>query len=116
MIRTRKIGCALVALALWPGLAVADATTIACAQEQGEALGECEASLERGGTYDLTVTATFPNGFSRKLYFNGGAFVRANATMSGVGRDTDWQIKEGLHLIRVDDQRYEIPYALISGR
>ena len=35
--------------------------------------------------------------------------------MSGSGTDTDQRIDSGLHLVRVDDQRYELPAALVFG-
>ncbi len=47
--------------------------------------------------------------------FSDGDFLRGNATMSGVGTDTDWQLSRGLYHVRVDDQRFEIPEALVTG-
>ncbi|NNF92456.1 MAG: hypothetical protein HKM96_13790, partial [Boseongicola sp.] len=61
------------------------------------------------------VVVTFPNGFARTLTFDGGDFVRGNATMSGVGTDTDWRLSDGTYFVRVDDQRYELPAALVFG-
>ncbi len=89
--------------------------TIACAQEKGERLGECETRVARGTGGDATLAATFPNGFTRRLYFVHGEFVKASATMSGAGRDTEGRIEADRHIIRVDDQRYEIPEVLIFG-
>ena len=60
----------------------------------------------KGG--DATVVVTFANGFKRTLYFAHGMFIRADTTMSGVGYDTDWQVEGNMHIIRVDDQRYEL--------
>ena len=88
---------------------------IQCAQEQGQALGECPAAIARGVGGDATVVVTFPNGFARMLYFVHGEFTSASATMSGVGTDTDWQIEGGHHIIRVDDQRYILPDTLVFG-
>ncbi len=88
---------------------------IPCAQERGQALGICGAAVARSGGGDATVVATFPNGFARRLYFVHGEFVSASATMSGVGTDTDWRLENGVHVIRVDDQRYELPDALVFG-
>ena len=87
---------------------------IPCAQERGEALGLCDAGVVRadGGA---TVVVTFPNGFARTLRFAGSRFDRANPTMSGTGRDTDWTLRNGVHRIRVDDQRFELPDAFVSG-
>ncbi|MEO1774630.1 MAG: hypothetical protein AAFS07_06730 [Pseudomonadota bacterium] len=81
---------------------------VACAQEQGQALGRCSAAVARGDGGDATVVVTFSNGFSRQLYFVHGEFVSASATMSGVGRDTDWSLEDGSHHIRVDDQRFQL--------
>lgn len=89
---------------------------VACSQEQGEALGECTVRVERGKTDKITVTATFANGFTRRLFFKDGSFLKASATMSGVGTDTDWKLEDGKHFIRVDDQRYEIPVSLFAAR
>ena len=88
---------------------------ILCAQEVGQALGPCTAAVARGGGGDATVVVTFPNGFARRLNFVHGAFLRADTTMSGVGTDIDWRVEGGLHVIRVDDQRFELPVALVIG-
>lgn len=92
-----------------------DTTMVPCAQEVGEDLGTCTAEAARSGGGDATIVVTFANGFARKLYFTHGAFISANATMSGSGRDTDWSLRDGTHLLRVDDQRYEVPAKLILG-
>lgn len=88
---------------------------IACAQEEGEPLGDCTVGVARSGGGDATAIVTFANGFSRALYFTHGAFVSANATMSGNGTDTDWRKAGGIHRIRVEDQRYELSDGLILG-
>ncbi|MFK7879434.1 hypothetical protein [Roseobacter sp.] len=94
-----------------------DATgTVGCAQERGQTLGTCTVGVSRSTGGDATVVATFTNGFTRQLYFLHGEFVAANATMSGVGNDTDWSLEGGVHIIRVDDQRFELPDALLFGK
>ncbi|MFK7963443.1 MAG: hypothetical protein AB8C46_05690 [Burkholderiaceae bacterium] len=91
-----------------------DATdTIQCAQEQGQSLSKCQAAVARSEGGDATIVATFPNGFARDLYFVHGEFIRASATMSGVGTDTDWQLQGGNYRVRVDDQQYEIPRVFV---
>ncbi|MEL7117363.1 MAG: hypothetical protein AAGP08_17560, partial [Pseudomonadota bacterium] len=86
-----------------------------CAQEQGEPLGTCRVGVARGTGGDATVVATFGNGFARKLYFKHGEFLAANTTMSGNGTDTDWRLEDGVHYVRVDDQRFELPDAFVFG-
>lgn len=88
---------------------------ILCAQERGQELEPCKASVARGDGGDATVVVTFPNGFKRTLFFVHGQFISASATMSGVGTDTDWRADDGRHVIRVDDQQYEITGAFIFG-
>lgn len=93
-----------------------DATyEIRCAQEVGQALGSCKAEVARSGAADAAVVVTFPNGFARILTFEDGKFLRGNATMSGVGTDTDWRRSDGIYHVRVDDQRFEFPEALVFG-
>ena len=97
-----------------PALEDAVPVTIACAQERGEALGECSFSVKSDESGMTTVTVIFANGFKRRLMFKEGAFVKASVTMSGVGTDTDWSLEGETHIIRVEDQRYEVPDSLIS--
>jgi len=92
-----------------------DEDRVACAQERGQPLGTCTVRVTRGEAGEISVTVRFANGFSRSLRFVDGAFVRADATMSGSGTDTDWHLDGGVHRIRVDDQRYEVPDELVSG-
>lgn len=93
-----------------------DETAVAaCAQERGETLGVCDVGVARSGGGDATISATFPNGFSRLLFFEHGDFIRASSTMSGVGTDTDWELENGLHRIRVDDQQFEIREQFVLG-
>ncbi len=88
--------------------------SIACAQETGEVLGQCTYRIERDEKGKTTITVAFANGFKRRLFFKDGTFLKANTTMSGTGTDTDWNLKDGTHEIRVDDQRYEVPDILIE--
>ncbi|WP_299782157.1 hypothetical protein [uncultured Roseobacter sp.] len=87
---------------------------VRCAQEIGQSLGACSAAVARTDG-SAAIVVTFANGFARTLLFSDGEFLRGNATMSGAGTDTDWQLSHGIYHVRVDDQRYEIPDALIIG-
>ncbi len=89
--------------------------SIACAQERGEPLGQCTYRIKRDKKGKTTVTVAFANGFKRGLFFKDGKFLKASVTMSGVGTDTDWSLKDGTHMIRVDGQRYEVPDTLITS-
>ncbi|MEO0865241.1 MAG: hypothetical protein AAFY39_11780 [Pseudomonadota bacterium] len=119
----------LIMVLTMPGTAVADIAAanararsgdfdamgkVACAQEVGQALGPCGARVARTGNA-AAVVVTFPNGFRRTLMFEDNAFLRGNATMSGVGTDMEWHLSDDLFRVRVDDQRFEIPAALVLG-
>lgn len=126
----RALACMLASAVAAPG-AMADATKtaaeraksgsfdvvgeVACAQEVGQPMGSCTAQVARVGSSAAAVVVTFANGFARTLLFDDGVFARGNPTMSGVGTDTDWRVSEGTHFVRVDDQRYELPDALVFG-
>jgi len=88
---------------------------VPCAQEQGQTLGKCDAGVARSGGGDATVAVTFPNGFTRSLYFGHGAFLRASSTMSGVGTDIEWSLDGERYTIRVDDQRFELDQEFVLG-
>ena len=89
--------------------------TIACAQERGDAPGPCAAGVARGAGGDAAVVVTLPSGVRRTLRFESGAFVRADPTMSGTGTDVDRIRRGDEHVIRVEDQRFVLPDALILG-
>ena len=95
---------------------IANGAHVPCAQERGQTMGECTASVTRGGDGEASVVVRFPNGFARTLRFEGGEFVSANATMSGSGSDIDWRRRGEWHLLRVDDQRYELRDDFLFGR
>jgi hypothetical protein len=89
--------------------------SIACAQESGESFGQCSYRVKRDEKGKTTVTVIFANGFKRELFFEDGKFLKASVTMSGVGTDADWSLKDGTYMIRVDGQRYAVPDSLITG-
>jgi hypothetical protein len=92
-----------------------DATgEVRCALKVGQVPETCNAAVARAGDAAIVVV-TFPNGFARTLTFSDGKFVRGDATMSGVGTDNDWHRANGTYLVRVDDQRFELPVALVLG-
>lgn len=82
-----------------------------CHSGRGLSLRAC-----RFGVSGLAVVMTFPNGFARTLTFEDGEFVRSNPAMSGVGTDMACQLSDGMHFVRVYDQRSELPKALVFGK
>ena len=89
--------------------------TLSCAQVRGQPMDRCTFGVSRGTGGDATLVVTFSNGFKRTLFFAHGAFISADATMSGTGFDTDWRREGERHIIRVDDQRYTLRHAEVFG-
>ncbi len=124
----------VIATAMFPSIATADIATadistlqkraksgdfdatgeVRCAQEVGQSLGPCQATVARDNG-SAAVVVTFENGFSRTLLFGDRVFLRGNATMSGVGTDTQWNLSDGIYSVRVDDQRFALPEVLVIG-
>lgn len=88
---------------------------VGCAQEAGQEMGTCDATVTRESDGIVQVRVAFPNGFSRVLSFERGEFLRGNPTMSGVGTDTEWHLSGGVYSIRVDDQGFVLPEGLVTG-
>lgn len=93
-----------------------DATgRIPCAQRRGQPMGQCEFGVARAGGGFATVMVTKPDGVKRALYFANGKFLGAETSQAdgspeyGATRDSD------LHRIRVGDERYEVPDAVLFG-
>jgi hypothetical protein len=94
----------------------ATAPDIPCTRGGGPLRDVCELGVARGGGGDATVVITFPDGFRRALFFTHGEFVSADASEAGGGFDTEWsKDASGTYRIRVDDERYALPEAVVFG-
>jgi len=88
---------------------------IPCAQYRGQPIRQCDFGVARAGGGDATVVVTLPDGFRRALFFTRGEFIGADASQAGGGFQTSARKEGDLFLIRVDEERYEIPEAIIFG-
>lgn len=88
---------------------------IPCAQVRGQPMGQCDFAVARGPGGEATVVVTRPDGTTRALVFEGGAFVGADT--SRADGDPAYSAAKEAHLfvIRVGDERYEIPEAVVVG-
>lgn len=93
-----------------------DATgDLPCALVKGQPMFPCPFGVARlpGGT--ATVVVDWPDGRSRTLFFEKGAFLAAD-TSEADGNPTPKVSKEAdLWMIRLGDERYEFPDAVIFG-
>lgn len=92
-----------------------DATgQIPCAQYAGQPLTQCDFGVARAAGGGATVAVTKPDGRTRAIFFSNGIAIGADTSEADFGefsasRDSD------LNLIRVGDEHYEIPDAVIFG-
>ena len=108
------LAAALLSIPASSGAKTAETEGVPCRMGPGQAMQTCEFTVDRKGP-TATVLVEFPNGFGRSLRFERGTFTGANPTMSGTGRKFDWSLSDGVHVILVDGQRFEIPDTAISG-
>lgn len=93
-----------------------DATgPLPCAFVAGQPMGQCEFGVARSGGGYATVIVKKPDGRTRAIFFSMGRPIGADVAESE-GRLDFRATKEGdLHRIRVGNERYEIPDALVLG-
>jgi heat shock protein HslJ len=93
-----------------------DATgPLPCAFAAGQPMGQCEFGVARAGGGYATVVIKKPDGRTRAIYFRMGRAIGAD-TSEADGYKPFRATREGdLMLIRVGDERYEIPDAVVFG-
>ena len=88
---------------------------VPCAQYKGQPMGQCDFGVTRTGNGNATVVITRPDGRNRTIVFVGARATRADISEADGGAAFSVQREGDLNLIRVGDERYEIPDAAVSG-
>jgi heat shock protein HslJ len=102
--------------ALRAGQGIFDATgTIPCAQYRGQPMMECEFGVARAGGGYATVVIKKTDSIHRAIYFRMGKPAGADTSEADGYREFRAKKENDLHIIRVGDERYEIPDAVILG-
>lgn len=102
--------------ALRAGQGKFDATgSIPCAQVRGQPMTACEFGVARAGGGYATVVVKRPQGGTRAIFFRMGIPVGADTSQADGYRAFGATREGDLHRIRVGDERYEIPAALVRG-
>ena len=78
-------------------------------------MGQCDFGVTRTGNGDATVVITRPDGSKRTIMFTGGRATGADISQADGGAVFSAQRDGDLSLIKVGDERYEIPDAAVSG-
>lgn len=102
--------------ALRAGQGIFDATgLIPCAKGAGAPMGDCVFGVARDGEGSGTVMVDTPAGIRRALFFREGAFVSTDASEAAGGFDATARKEADLSFVRIDDERFEIPDAVLFG-
>jgi hypothetical protein len=101
--------------ALRAGQGKFDATgPIPCAQHLGQPMTQCEMGVARAGGGYATVVIKKPDGRTRAIFFRMGKPIGADTSQADPGKFS--ATREGdLNLIRIGNERYEIPDAAVLG-
>ena len=89
--------------------------SIPCAQAAGQPVTDCEFGVARSGGGYATVVVTRPDGRKRAISFRMGIPVGADTSQADGYGEFRADKEADLHLIRIGDERYEIPDAVILG-
>lgn len=101
--------------ALVPGTNFNATSDIPCSRVAGQPSTSCKAGVVRRGDGNSDVTVFWPDGGSRTLFFKGGEFTGADTSEADGEVRTSSSVENGLYLIRVGAQRFEVPDVLVLG-
>lgn len=102
--------------ALRAGQGKFDATgTIPCAQYRGQPMMQCEFGVSRAGGGYATVVIKKTDAMNRAIFFRMGKPTGADTSQADGYPEFRASKENDLHFIRVGDERYEIPDAVIFG-
>jgi len=87
---------------------------IPCAQTIGQPMAQCEFSVARAGGGYATVVIKKTDGSSRVIFFRMGRPMGADTSEADPGEFSATK-EADLHLIRIGNERYEIPDAVPFG-
>ncbi len=93
-----------------------DATgPLPCARYAGQPLGRCEFGVARAGGGYATVVVKHPDGFVRMIFFRMGRPMGADTSQADGYPGFRATRENDLNLIRIGNERYEIPDAIATG-
>ncbi|MEM1367336.1 MAG: hypothetical protein AAGG02_04815 [Cyanobacteria bacterium P01_H01_bin.15] len=93
-----------------------DATgTIPCAQYVGQPMNLCNFGVAREGNGTATVIVTKTDGVKRALFFTDGRATSADTSQADGYGEFSTEREGDLNFVRVGNERYEIPDAVIYG-
>ncbi len=88
---------------------------IPCAEHTGEPMHQCAFGVARAGGGYATVVVTQKSGKKRSIYFRMGKTIGSDASEADGYQKFSSTKEVDLYMIRIGDERYEIPEAVIFG-
>lgn len=87
---------------------------IPCAMAKGQPMGSCPFGVVRQGNGTADVTVKKPDGRSRTIFFKNGKAIGADVSQADPGQFRATK-EADLFMIRIGEERYEIPDAVVFG-
>lgn len=100
--------------ALVPGTNYHATGNIPCSMGRGQPTGSCPFGVTRKGNGTANVTVTRPNGRTRVIFFERGRAIGADTSQADPGNFSASK-KSDISIIRIGQERYEIPDAVVFG-
>jgi hypothetical protein len=97
-----------------PGTDYHATTNIPCSMGGGAPTGSCPAGVKREGYGSAMVTVTKPDGRTRTIFFSNGRATGYDQSQADSGKFSASK-QADLNIIRIGQERYEIPDALPFG-
>jgi hypothetical protein len=88
---------------------------IPCAQHAGQPMMQCDFGVARQCGGFATVVETKPDGVKRAIFFRRGIPSGADTSEADGYGEFSYEEESDLNLIRVGEERYEIPDAAVLG-
>ncbi len=90
-------------------------STIPCAQAAGQPMGQCEFCVARAGGGYATVVIKKSDGRTRAIFFRMGKPIGADTSQAEGYPEFKATKESDLNIIRIGNERYEIPDAVALG-
>lgn len=88
---------------------------VPCARVAGQPMHQCRFGVVRQGGGSGWITVFWPDGGNRVIYFENGAPSRYDESEADGGAKLSVQREVDLFMVRIGDQRFEIPEAALVG-
>ena len=87
---------------------------VPCSMGGGAPTGSCPAGVKRQGGGTAEVTVTKPDGRTRTIFFQNGRALTADVSQADPGKFSASK-QADLNIIKIGQERYEIPDAFVFG-